>query len=141
MASTAPDLRSLTFLVVDDSDIMRRIIGRNLAELQCRRVLEAGDGHEAWEVLHQYPVDFILCDWNMPGMKGIDFLVKVRESEHFSTLPFLMISAESKPENILEAVSKGVSNYLTKPFDAAILKKKIEMILHSQQQNAVNSVA
>jgi two-component system chemotaxis response regulator CheY len=126
--------RKLNFLVVDDSSIMRRIIVRALQDMDCNDIHEADDGASAWDVLQRHTVDFIVCDWNMPGMKGIDFLRKVRESDRFSHIPFLMVSAEAKHENIFQAIEEGVSNYLPKPFKADLLRRKIETILAFQNQ-------
>jgi two-component system chemotaxis response regulator CheY len=124
-----PRIGALTFLVVDDSVIMRRLIKRALSELGVTRIVEAGNSNAAWSALTVGGVDFILCDWNMPGGTGIDFLSRVREDPTFSALPFLMISAESKTENIMQAIRNGVSNYLTKPFTTEILARKIIAIL------------
>lgn len=120
---------ALTFLVVDDSVIMRRLIKRALRDLGVTQIIEAGNSNAAWNALNAGGVDFILCDWNMPGETGIDFLSRVRETPSFSSLPFLMVSAESKTENIMQAIQGGVSNYLTKPFTAEILARKILAIL------------
>ena len=131
--------RELNFLVVDDSTSMRRIIKRTLAEMGCAGVFEAASVREALEIILAEQVDFIVCDWNMPGMKGIDFLTHIRESEQLNDIPFLMVSAESRMENLLEAIRNGVSNYLTKPFTPALLKRKIEAILAIRRQSAFHA--
>lgn len=120
---------ALTFLVVDDSIIMRRLIKRCLRDLGAVSIREAASANAAWDAVCAGGVDFILCDWNMPGSSGIDFLARVRKDLRFSPLPFLMVSAESKPENIMEAIQNGVSNYLTKPFTRDSLARKILAIL------------
>ncbi len=125
-------MADMAFLVVDDSHSMRRIIIRVIAAMGCKTILEADCGKAALRVLEKSQVDFIVCDWNMPGMKGIDVLRFVRASETFKNTPFLMVSAESKTENIVEAIQSGVSNYLPKPFTPAILRKKIEVILDAR---------
>lgn len=123
----------MNFLVVDDSHSMRRIIMRTLKDMQCGSITEADCGRAAWDVLNVKKIDFIICDWNMPGMKGIDLLREVRSDDRYKHIPFLMVSAESKPENIMEAIHLGVSNYLTKPFKSDILRKKIEVIIKARR--------
>lgn len=125
-------MTNMAFLVVDDSHSMRRIIIRVIASMGCKTILEADCGKAALKVMEESQVDFIVCDWNMPGMKGIDVLRFVRASETFKDTPFLMVSAESKTENIVEAIQSGVSNYLPKPFTPEILRKKIEVILNAR---------
>jgi two-component system chemotaxis response regulator CheY len=91
-------------------------------------VVEADDGTTAWDVLNKDKIDFIISDWNMPQMTGIDLLRKVRSSEEFADLPFLMVTAEAQQENIIEAVQAKVSNYIVKPFTAETMKQKIDKI-------------
>lgn len=91
-------------------------------------VVEADDGTTAWEVLNREKVEFIVSDWNMPQMTGIDLLRKVRASEQFADIPFLMVTAEAQQENIIEAVQAKVSNYIVKPFTADTMKQKIDKI-------------
>lgn len=132
------DADKMTFLVVDDSHSMRRIIIRTLKAMGCETILEADCGRTALEVLRAEIVHFIVCDWNMPGMKGIDLLRELRADDEFKSIPFLMVSAESKTENIMEAIQNGVNNYLTKPFTAHILRKKIEAILHARRESCMS---
>ncbi len=115
-------------LVVDDFSTMRRIVRNILRQLGFNNVVEADDGLTAWEVLNREKIDFVVSDWNMPGMTGIDLLRKVRASEEFEKIPFLMVTAEAQQENILEAVQAGVSNYIVKPFTADTMKQKIDKI-------------
>ncbi len=126
-------LAALVVLVVDDSAIMRRIIIKNLKSLGVQHIHEAPHAVAAWELLQDTPVDFILCDWNMPGMKGIELLSHVRNHKRLCETPFLMVSAEAQPEYILEAVRKGVSNYLTKPFSQDDFFRKFAAVLYAQQ--------
>jgi two-component system chemotaxis response regulator CheY len=95
----------------------------------CEHLAEAVSGAHAWEMLGQGPVDLIISDWNMPGLKGIDLLRKVRNSEEHKATPFLIVSAEQSSENIMEAILCGVSNYLTKPFTPDMLKRKLETMI------------
>lgn len=120
-----PDMR---ILIVDDFSTMRRIVRNILRQLGMQNVVEADDGTTAWDILNREKIDFIVSDWNMPKMAGIDLLRKVRASEQFSHLPFLMVTAEAQQENIIEAVQAKVSNYIVKPFTADTLKQKIDKI-------------
>ncbi len=119
---------SMNILVVDDFSTMRRIIKNILRQLGFTNIEEADDGSTAWEVLNKGGIDFIISDWNMPTMTGIELLRKVRASEEFADLPFLMVTAEAQQENIIEAVQAKVSNYIVKPFTAETLQQKIDKI-------------
>ena len=120
--------KEMRILVVDDFSTMRRIIKNILRQLGFNNILEADDGSTAWETLNKDKIDFIISDWNMPKMPGIELLRKVRGSEEFATLPFLMVTAEAQQENIIEAVQAKVSNYIVKPFTAETMKQKIDKI-------------
>ncbi len=119
---------NMLVLVVDDFSTMRRIVKNILRQLGFNNIIEADDGTTAWEILQKQKIDFIVSDWNMPQMTGIELLRKVRADEKFADLPFLMVTAEAQQENILEAAQAKVSNYIVKPFTADTLKKKIEKI-------------
>ena len=118
----------MRILVVDDFSTMRRIIKNILRQLGFSNIVEADDGSTAWETLNKDKIDFIISDWNMPKMPGIELLRKVRSSEEFAALPFLMVTAEAQQENIIEAVQAKVSNYIVKPFTAETLGQKIDKI-------------
>ena len=120
--------KELKFLVVDDFSTMRRIVRNILRQLGFQNVVEADDGTSAWDVLNREKIDFIVSDWNMPQMTGIELLRKVRASEQFAHIPFLMVTAEAQQENIIEAVQAKVSNYIVKPFTADTMKQKIDKI-------------
>lgn len=120
-----PDMR---VLVVDDFSTMRRIVKNILRQLGFTNVVEADDGTTAWDVLNKDKIDFIVSDWNMPKMTGIELLRKVRASEEFADIPFLMVTAEAQQENIIEAVQAKVSNYIVKPFTPETMKQKIDKI-------------
>lgn len=122
---TNPNMR---ILVVDDFSTMRRIVRNILRQLGFQNIVEADDGATAWEVLNKDQIDFIVSDWNMPNMSGIELLRKVRASEEFADMPFLMVTAEAQQENIIEAVQAKVSNYIVKPFTAETLAQKIDKI-------------
>lgn len=120
-----PDMR---VLIVDDFSAMRRIVRNILRQIGLNNVVEADDGTTAWDVLNREKIDFIVSDWNMPKMTGIELLRKVRASEQFAEIPFLMVTAEAQQENIIEAVQAKVSNYIVKPFTADTMKQKIDKI-------------
>lgn len=119
---------NMRILVVDDFSTMRRIIKNILRQLGYNNIVEADDGSTAWDILNKDKIDFIISDWNMPTMSGIELLKKVRASEEFADLPFLMVTAEAQQENIIEAVQAKVSNYIVKPFTAETLGQKIDKI-------------
>lgn len=139
-AKSHKNVHEMRFLVVDDSTSMRRIIIRTLKELGCTDIREAASANAALPMLDEMNIDFIVCDWNMPGMKGIDLLRKIRSTEKLRGLPFLMVSAESNTDMMLEAIQCGVSNYLPKPFKPEILRKKIEVILDAQRTLCANGL-
>jgi Response regulator containing CheY-like receiver, AAA-type ATPase, and DNA-binding domains len=119
---------NMRVLVVDDFSTMRRIIKNILRQIGFINVVEADDGTTAWDILNKDKIEFIISDWNMPQMTGIELLRKVRASEEFADIPFLMVTAEAQQENIIEAVQARVSNYIVKPFTADVMKYKIEKI-------------
>lgn len=116
-------------LVVDDFPTMRRIVKTLLKQNGFTNFIEAEDGEEAYETLKKNPdIEFIVSDWNMPKMTGIEFLKVVRADPKFKHLPFLMVTAEAEKENIIEAVKSGVSNYVVKPFTGHTLAEKLSKI-------------
>ena len=120
--------KKMRVLVVDDFSTMRKIIKNILRQLGLENIVEADDGTTAWDVLNKDNIDFIVSDWNMPKMTGIELLRKVRASEEYGDLPFLMVTAEAQQENIIEAVQAKVSNYIVKPFTPETLQQKIDKI-------------
>jgi len=120
--------KKMRILVVDDFSTMRKIIKNILRQLGLENVVEADDGTTAWEALNKDNIDFIISDWNMPKMTGIELLRKVRASEEYADIPFLMVTAEAQQENIIEAVQAKVSNYIVKPFTHETLGQKIDKI-------------
>jgi two-component system, chemotaxis family, chemotaxis protein CheY len=123
---------NLNFLVVDDFSTMRRIIKNLLNDLGYANITEADDGNSALPMLKNGKFDFLITDWNMPGMAGLDLVKHVRADARLVKLPILMLTAEAKREQIVEAVQAGVNGYVIKPFTAATLKEKIEKILATQ---------
>jgi len=118
----------MKILIVDDFSTMRRIIKNLLRDLGFNNTSEADDGNTALPMLKSGDFDFLVTDWNMPGMQGIDLLKAVRADEKLASLPVLLVTAEAKKEQIVEAAQAGVNGYVVKPFNAATLKEKIEKI-------------
>ena len=118
----------MKILIVDDFSTMRRIIKNLLRDLGFTNTVEADDGLTAIPILNSGSIDFLVTDWNMPGMTGIDLLRNVRADEKLRSLPVLMVTAEAKREQIIEAAQAGVNGYVVKPFTALALKEKIEKI-------------
>jgi len=121
--------KDLVAMVVDDFSTMRRIVRKILKDLQFREVIEAENGLAALRLLESNKVDLIVSDWNMPMMTGLELLKRVRADERLKGLPFLMVTAEAQKENIIEAIQAKVSNYVIKPFSAAVLAEKLAKIL------------
>ena len=119
---------NMRILVVDDSSTTRRLVKNMLRQIGFNNIVEADDGTVAWDILNREKIDFIVSDWNMPQMKGIELLRHVRASEQHAKTPFLMVTAEAQHKNILEAVQAKVCNYIVKPFAVATLKQKIAKI-------------
>lgn len=120
--------KKMKILIVDDFSTMRRIIKNLLTELGFSNTAEADDGNTALPMLKDGGFDFLITDWNMPNMPGIDLLRAVRADEKLSGLPVLLVTAEAKREQIVEAAEAGVNGYIVKPFTAQTLKEKIEKI-------------
>lgn len=120
--------KNMKILIVDDFSTMRRIIKNLLRDLGFTNTQEADDGATALPMLQNGNFDFLITDWNMPGMQGIDLLKTVRADPNLSTLPVLMVTAEAKREQIVEAAQAGVNGYIVKPFTAQTLEEKINKI-------------
>ncbi|MEC9291485.1 MAG: chemotaxis response regulator CheY [Pseudomonadota bacterium] len=121
--------KNMRILVVDDFQTMRRIVMNLMRQLGFTNMIEAADGELAWEVLENDNIDLIVSDWNMPNMTGMELLKKVRASEEYKHIPFIMVTAEGKKENVIAAVQAGVNNYIVKPFNAATLKEKLKRVI------------
>jgi two-component system chemotaxis response regulator CheY len=119
---------SLKYLVVDDFATMRKVIRSSLRELGIEQIDEAEDGQMALATLKNGGFGFVVSDWNMPNMQGIDLLRAIRTDPALSHLPVLLVTAENKRENILEAAQAGVNGYIVKPFTTNTLKEKLEAI-------------
>jgi len=121
--------KNIKILVVDDFATMRKVIRNLLKQSGFENITEAEDGAMAFETLKSQKIDFIISDWNMPNMTGLELLKSVRKDDNLSKMPFLMVTAESLQENVVEAVKAGVDNYIVKPFTAEVLSEKIQEIL------------
>lgn len=128
--------KSMQILVVDDFSTMRRIIRNLLRELGFSNFDEAEDGVQALQKLRAKPFDLVVSDWNMPNMQGIDLLRAIRADPRLRYTPVLMVTAEAKRENILEAAKAGVNGYIVKPFNAETLREKLDAIFRRLQQAA-----
>ena len=120
--------QNMKILTVDDFSTMRRIIRNMLRQLGYTNIVEAEDGAEALSLLQREKVDFVISDWNMPNMSGLDLLKAIRADENLKPLPVLLVTAEALKENVVEAVKAGVNHYVVKPFTAEKLKEKIDAI-------------
>ena len=127
---------SLRFLVVDDFSTMRRIVRNLLKELGYTNADEAEDGAAALAKLKSEKFDFVVSDWNMPNMTGIELLKGIRAEPSLKHLPVLMITAEARKENIIEAAQNGANGYIVKPFTAATLDEKLAKIFKTLEAKA-----
>jgi two-component system chemotaxis response regulator CheY len=119
----------MKFLVVDDSPTMRRIVLNALKSFGWTENLEAADGQEGLTLLGENKVDFVITDWNMPVMTGLELTKAIRSSPTLKHLPILMVTTRGLKADIIEALKARVNNYVVKPFTPPVLKEKIEMIL------------
>ena len=120
---------SMNVLIVDDYKTMLRILRNLLKQLKFDNIVDATDGGMALEVLRSQDIGLVISDWNMEPMTGIQLLREVRADDKLKHLPFIMITAESKSENVIAAKEAGVSNYIVKPFNAETLKSKLVSVL------------
>ena len=123
--------KKIKILVVDDFATMRKVIRKILKQSGYENITEAEDGVVAMNMLKSTKIDFVISDWNMPNMTGIELLKAVRSDNELGSMPFLMVTAESLKDNVVEAVKAGVSNYIVKPFTAEVLGEKIDKILEN----------
>jgi two-component system, chemotaxis family, chemotaxis protein CheY len=119
----------MNVLIVDDYKTMLRIVGNLLKQLGFTNIDEATDGATALEKLRNKPYGLVISDWNMEPMTGLQLLKEVRSDIKLKTVPFIMVTAESKTENVVAAKQAGVNNYIVKPFNAATLKTKISSVI------------
>ncbi|MCL5425810.1 MAG: chemotaxis response regulator CheY [Gammaproteobacteria bacterium] len=120
--------KNMSFLVVDDFPTMRRIVRSLLKELGFTNVEEAEDGQDALNKLRAGSFEFVVSDWNMPNLDGLEMLKEIRQDDALKGLPVLMVTAEAKKENIIAAAQAGANGYVVKPFTAATLEEKLNKI-------------
>lgn len=118
----------MKFLVVDDSATMRRIVVNSLSRIGFSECVEAGDGAEALDAFDS-SVDFVITDWNMPNVSGLEFVKSLRGRDDGKKVPILMVTTRSVREDIVQAAQAGVNNYIVKPFTPQVLKEKIDSVL------------
>jgi two-component system chemotaxis response regulator CheY len=123
-----PDL-NMKILVVDDFSTMRRIVKNILKQIGYENIEEAEDGAQAYAKLKEGGFGFVITDWNMPNMDGLEFLKKTRSDPELKDTPVLMVTAEAEKEKVVAAIQAGVNNYIVKPFTAEVLKEKMDKIL------------
>lgn len=121
--------KEMKILVVDDFATMRKVVKNLLKQAGFENVVEAEDGVVALRLLKSQKIDFIVSDWNMPNMTGLELLKAVRADQELAGTPFLMVTAEALQDNVVAAVKAGVSNYIVKPFTAEVLNEKIMKIM------------
>jgi len=123
------NFENLNVLLVDDIKSMRSMIRGILFAVGIHKVHDAGDGFEALSVLKQQEIDLIISDWNMPKMDGLELLKTVRADAKYKDIPFLMITAENRKENVVDAIQAGTSEFIAKPFTDGTLREKLEKII------------
>ncbi len=128
--------KNMRILIVDDFSTMRRIVKNLLNDLGYTQTTEADDGKTAWPLLQAGNFDFVVTDWNMPGMTGIELLRNIRGDARIGKTPVLMVTAEAQREQIIEAAQAGVNGYIIKPFTAQTLKEKIDKIFQRLSEAA-----
>lgn len=128
-----PDYK-IKVLVVDDFSTMRRIVKNILRQLGFEDIEEAEDGAQAYAKLKTGGFGFLVSDWNMPNMDGLELLKKVRSDSELRNLPVLMVTAEAEKHKVIEAIKAGVNNYIVKPFTAEVMKEKIDKIFEKLEK-------
>lgn len=122
--------QDIIILIVDDSPTMRRIIKNTLERIGFKASFEAENGKEALDQLALHPINFVITDWNMPEMNGLEFVTALRNTPEYAKLPVLMITTRGMKEDVLQAVQAGVNNYVVKPFTPETLEAKIGKLLN-----------
>jgi len=123
-------------LVVDDFATMRKIVRNILKQIGFTNIVEADDGANALQMIKEDKIDFVVTDWNMPNMTGLDLLKNIRATEKAKDTPVLMVTAEGLADNVVDAVKAGVDNYIVKPFTAETVQAKIEQIFAKRSAKA-----
>ena len=119
---------NMTILVVEDHLTIRKMLINILRQQGFSAFLQADNGQAAWKILEEAPVDFVIADWSMPVMDGLELLLNIRQNQKTKDIPVLMITAKAQEKDVLEAVERGASNYIVKPFSPEIVRQKIQAI-------------
>lgn len=119
----------LNILIVDDSPTMRRIIKNTLERIGYKNSIDASNGKEAIDLLEENPINFVITDWNMPEMNGLEFVTELRSKSEYKDLPIMMITTRGMKDDVLQAVQAGVNNYIVKPFTPETLEEKINKLI------------
>lgn len=127
------DEKNMKVLVVDDFSTMRRIVKNLLRQNGYTNIEEAEDGEQAYSKLQGGSFGFVISDWNMPNMDGLELLKKVRSDPALKDLPILMVTAEAEKDKVITAIQAGVNNYIVKPFSGEVLKEKMDKIIEKLQ--------
>ena len=125
--------KNITILIADDYAMTREMLRSILKQLGFSNVISVEDGKRVIERVRDEKIDLIICDWNMPGMTGLEVLRAVRSNDVTRDLPFLMLTAEAYRENVVEAIKAGVNDYIAKPFTSQTLSEKIESVLRKNK--------
>ena len=123
----------LRVLVVDDAQLMQDLLKASLQEAGCRRIVTIGDARKAYGLLQKKPFDLVLCDWNMPGISGLELLQRIRKDPDLAELPFIMITAEHDKELVKAALNEGVNGYIVKPFKPDMVLRQIRKVFARSQ--------
>jgi len=127
---------NMKVLIVDDFATMRKIVRNILKQIGFTNIVEADDGANALSIIKQEKIDFVVTDWNMPNMTGLELLKNMRAQDKAKDIPVLMVTAEGLAENVVDAVKAGVDNYVVKPFTAEVVQGKIEQIFAKRAANS-----
>ncbi len=122
-------LKSINILVVDDMEVMRSMVSSCLREIGVNHIEMAPNGDAAWKILNAASIDLIICDWDMPGLSGLELLNHIRGSDRCNHIPFLMLTATTEKEKVESAIKAGVSDYLSKPFQSQELEYRVIKLL------------
>ncbi len=129
-------ISAASVLVVDDSGSMRDLVTGMLREIGFSKIHSAVDGAMAWSYLQKYQIDFVVCDWDMPNLTGMELLSKMKGHKQFEDIPFLMVTGSSEPQRVQEAIKGGVSDYIVKPFQPKDLSYRVVKLLRKIKTKA-----
>jgi two-component system, chemotaxis family, chemotaxis protein CheY len=120
----------MKFLIVEDLTIMRRVIANTLKTIGYEEVIEASSGEEAYNIMLSKPVDFMITDWLMPNMDGLELIKKMKANDNLKDIPVIMLTTKGNKDDVLTAFTAQINGYIVKPFNAQVLKDKIDSIVN-----------